>query len=55
LQSNILGNDEKEGPLYNPEANDKAGFGTNADWTAQGGSAKIINKGNKVDCYKKKQ
>ena len=31
-----------------------AGFGTNANWTAQGGSAKIINKGYKQDPYKKK-
>ena len=34
---------------------ERAGFGTDANWTAQAGTAKIINKGYKQDPYKKKQ
>jgi len=39
--------------LYNPNA-EKASFGSNANWAAQGASAKIINKGIKADTYMKK-
>lgn len=55
LQSNILNNQEDRGiPLYNPDVS-KAAMGSDAGWTAQAGSAKIINKGVKVDTYKKLQ
>ncbi len=54
MKSNILGNEDNDRPLYNPDA-EKAAFGTTAGWDAQAGSAKIINKGIKVDTYKKKQ
>lgn len=55
LQSNIFGLEGKdEQPAYDSTV-EKAGFGTDANWTAQAASAKIINKGYKQDPYKKKQ
>ncbi|CDW87720.1 UNKNOWN [Stylonychia lemnae] len=55
LSSNIFCQEEKDNqPTYDPTV-EKAGFGTDANWTAQAGSAKIINKGYKQDPYKKKQ
>lgn len=54
LKSNIFGQEEKDNqPSYDPNA-ERAGFGTDANWTAQAASAKIINKGYRQDPYKKK-
>jgi len=38
---------------YNTDI-DKVAFASNSGWTAQGGAAKIINKGSRVDTFKKK-
>jgi len=47
LQSNIFGLEDKDNqPTYDPNV-EKAGFGTDANWTAQAGHAKVINKGYK--------
>ena len=55
LQSNIFNQEGKDNqPSYDPTV-ERAGFGTDANWTAQAGTAKIINKGYKQDPYKKKQ
>lgn len=54
LESNLFGSDDQERPTYNPNL-DKAAFGSDANWSAQGTSAKIINKGYKQDPYRKKQ
>lgn len=55
LSSNIFCQEDKDNqPTYDPNT-EKAGFGTDANWTAQAGTAKVINKGYKQDPYKKKQ
>lgn len=47
LSSNIFGQQDKDNQaVYDPTV-EKAGFGTDANWTAQAGTAKVINKGYK--------
>lgn len=47
---------EEKAPIDYDRENNRAGFGTNADWKTQGGMAKPINAGgSKVDTYKQKQ
>lgn len=45
--------DANQRPVYNPEV-EKATFGTDANWSAQGAATKVINKGYRQDPYKKK-
>ena len=53
LASNIFNSDqERQG--YNPNV-ERTELGANTNWSSQAASAKIINKGNKVDTFKKKQ
>ena len=55
LQSNIFGLEGKDNqPAYDSTV-EKASFGTDANWTAQAASSKIINKGYRQDPYRKKQ
>lgn len=54
LQSNIFGEEGgSERPAYNTNV-DKAAFGSAADWTVQGGHAKVDNKKSKVNTYRQK-
>ena len=57
LQSSVFGGGyEEKAPIDYDRENNRAGFGTNADWKTQGGMAKPINAGgSKVDTYKQKQ
>lgn len=56
LDSNVVfGEDSgKEKLSYNPNLG-RATFGSDATWTAQAGTAKIINVYDKVDTFKKRQ
>ena len=57
LQSRILSfEDPNVRPgLYSPEKADKIAFGSQADWSTQAATSKIINKGSKQDTYAKKK
>jgi hypothetical protein len=51
----VLGEESNKEKLhYNPNLG-RATFGSDATWTAQAGTAKIINVYDKVDTYKKRQ
>jgi len=57
LQSSVFGGGyEEKAPVDYDRDGDRAGFGTNADWKAQGGMSKPINAGSThVDTFKQRQ